>query len=177
MNLASSLRETRFELAVTGDSTADYFLDVLRTAGVALHRTATTRDPFDHAEQLVHRVVADADRDGLFLECGPEDQAARHPGPRIHRVALVDVSPGPSSFDEMRQAAGFARLIAFSEDDYYRRLDRLIMKFTGPVPAACIGKIEIIPNGVAAPARPKRHTPRSGRRVSSSTGGSRRRSS
>lgn len=155
VNLASSLRETRFELAVTGDSTADYFLDVLRAAGVDVYRPATTRDPFDHAEQLVHRVVAERIGAVCFWNVDPKikllvTQALAHT-----RVAMVDVSPGPSSFDEMRRVAGFARLIAFSEDDYYRRLDRLVVKFTGSAPAACAGKIDIIPNGVAAPTRLK----------------------
>jgi glycosyltransferase involved in cell wall biosynthesis len=155
VNLAASLRATRFELAVTGDSTADYFLDVLRTAGVDVYRTATTRDPFDHAEQLVHRVVAERIGTVCFWNLDPKikllvTQALAHT-----RVAMVDVSPGPSSFEEMRRAAAFARLIAFSEDDYYRRLDRLVVKFTGSAPSACAGKIEVIPNGVAAPARVK----------------------
>src|SRR5262249_54351016 len=70
-------------------------------------------------------------------------------------VALADVSPGPTSFDEMREAANFARLIAFSEKDYYRRLERLVVKFTGPASPEGAGKTDVIPNGVAVPARPK----------------------
>jgi glycosyltransferase involved in cell wall biosynthesis len=151
VNLATSLRETSFEIAVTGDSTADYFLDALRSAGVAVSRTSASRDSFDHAEQLVQRVSAEQIGTVCFWNVDPKikllvTQALAHTD-----VALVDVSPGRSSFDEMRRAADFARLIAFSEHDYYRRLDRMVMKFTGPAPAECSSKIDIIPNGVAAP--------------------------
>jgi glycosyltransferase involved in cell wall biosynthesis len=157
VHLATSLRQTPFEIAVTGDSTADYFFNALRTAGVAVYRTSASRDPFDHAEQLIHRVSTEHIGTVCFWNLDPKikllvTQALAHTD-----VALVDVSPGPSSFDEMQRAADFARLIAFSEHDYHQRLDRIVVKFTTPASAACFGegKIDIIPNGVAAPARAK----------------------
>src|SRR5579872_2786207 len=58
VNLARTLDGIEFEVAVTGDSTADYFFGTLRAAGVAVMRTAASRDPFDHAERLVDRVCA-----------------------------------------------------------------------------------------------------------------------
>ena len=70
-------------------------------------------------------------------------------------VAFVDVSPGPASFDEMRAAADFARLVAFSDDQFYERLDRLVLKYHGPAPASCASKVVVIPNGVATPPRAK----------------------
>ena len=151
VNLATSLRETPVEIAVTGDSTADYFLDTLQAAGIAVSRTSASRDAFDHAEQLVRRVSTDRIGTVCFWNVDPKikllvTQALAHT-----QVALVDVSPGPSSFDEMQRVADFARLIAFCEDDYYRRLDRLVVKFSGPAPAEC----SIIPNGVAVSSRPK----------------------
>ncbi len=155
VNLATSLRETPFEIAVTGNSTADYFFDALRTAGVAVSRTSASREPFDHAEQLVRRVSAERIGTVCFWNVDPKIKLLVTNALAHTDVALIDVSPGPSSVDEMRRVADFARLIAFSERDYYRRLDRLVVKFTGPAPAECLGKIDIIPNGVAAPARAK----------------------
>ncbi len=159
VNLATSLRHTPFEIAVTGNSTADYFLDALRTAGVAVFRTSASREPFDHAEQLVRRVTAERIGTVCFWNVDPKIKLLVTNALAHSDVALVDVSPGPSSFDEMRRAADFARLIAFSEQDYYRRLDRLVVKFTGraptPAPTECLDKIDIIPNGVAAAARVK----------------------
>jgi glycosyltransferase involved in cell wall biosynthesis len=155
VNLATSLRETPFEIAVTGDSTADYFLDALRTAGVAVSRTSASREPFDHAEQLVRRVSAARIGTVCFWNVDPKIKLLVTRALAHTQVALVDVSPGASSFDEMRRAADFARLIAYSEHDYYRRLDRLVVKFRGPAPAECVGRIDIIPNGVAVPARTK----------------------
>jgi glycosyltransferase involved in cell wall biosynthesis len=155
VNLATRLRRVRFDVAVTGDSTADYFLDTLLASDVAVWRTAASRDPFDHAERLVQRISADRTGIVCFWNVDPKikllvTKALAHAG-----VVLVDISPGPSSFDEMRRAADFARLIAFDETEYSRRLDRMVSKFHGPVPPACAAKLTVIPNGVPAPPRAK----------------------
>ena len=155
VNLATRFRHARLDVAVTGDSTADYFLDALIAADVAVSRTSPARDPFDHAERLVQRICTDRVRIACFWNVDPKikllvTKALAHTG-----VVLVDVSPGLSSFDEMRRAADFARLIAFDETQYYQRLDRMVSKFHGPAPPACGGKVTVIPNGVPAPPRAK----------------------
>ncbi len=66
------------------------------------------------------------------------------------RVRIIDVSPGPMFFDELAETETVQRRIAFSADDYIRRLDYLIAKYDGGIPTnaeprrACV-----IPNGVA----------------------------
>src|SRR5262249_58694231 len=102
VNLATWLRDTRFEIAVTGDSTADYFLDALRTAGVAVYRTSASREPFDHAEQLVQRVSAERIGTVCFWNVDPKIKLLVTKALAHTDVALADVSPGPSSFDDMR---------------------------------------------------------------------------
>ena len=145
----------RAEVAVTGDSTADYFFEELRSAGVPCLRTAASRDAFDHAERLVHKVCTDRIAILCFWNVDPKIKLLVTKALAFTDVTIVDVSPGPSSFAEMRDAADFSRLIAFSEDAFYRRLDRLIVKYHGHPPPACARKTVIIPNGVAAPARIK----------------------
>src|SRR5262249_61705602 len=56
VNLSTALGAVRFEIAVTGDSTAAYFFDTLWRSGVDVYRTAASRDPFDHSVRPVARV-------------------------------------------------------------------------------------------------------------------------
>jgi glycosyltransferase involved in cell wall biosynthesis len=155
VNLATALRDVRFEIAVTGDSTAGYFLDALRAAGIAVHRTSASRDPFDHAEQLVQWICAERVGTVCFWNVDPKIKLLVTKALAHTDVALADVSPGPSSFEEMRRIGDFARLIAFTETEYYRRLDRIVVKYRGPALPACAEKMDVIPNGVATPARAK----------------------
>jgi len=155
VNLTTALARIAIDVAVAGDSTAAYFLEALRAAGVAVHRTSASRDPFDHAEQLVRRVCAERIGTVCFWNVDPKVKLLVAKALAHTEVALADVSPGPSSFDEMRRVADFARLIAFTESEYYRRLDRMVLKYDGAAPSACAEKIAIIPNGVRPPARAK----------------------
>jgi glycosyltransferase involved in cell wall biosynthesis len=155
VNLATALRDVRFEIAVTGDSTTGYFLDALRAAGIAVHRTSASREPFDHAEQLVQWICAERVGTVCFRNVDPKIKLLVTKALAHTDVALADVSPGPSSFEEMRRVDDFARLIAFTETEYYRRLDRIVVKYKGPALPACAEKMDVIPNGVATPARAK----------------------
>jgi glycosyltransferase involved in cell wall biosynthesis len=155
VNLLSALTGIEAEVAVTGDSTADYFARELAAAGVRVSRTAATRDPFDHAEQLIQKTCGE--RFGLvcFWNVDPKIKLLVAKMLAFTDAALVDVSPGPSSFGELRAASKFAELIAFPEQQYYQRLDRLVLKYRGPAPPSCAGKVIVIPNGVAASPRVK----------------------
>jgi glycosyltransferase involved in cell wall biosynthesis len=155
VNLATALRGTRLEIAVTGDSTADYFWGALRAAGVQVYRTAVSRDPFDHAERLVRRVCAEGIGTVCFWNVDAKIKLLTARALAFTGVAMVDVSPGPNAFDEMRRVDAFGRAIAFGETDFYARLDRMVLKYRGAAPAACADRITIIPNGVAAPAHVK----------------------
>lgn len=65
-------------------------------------------------------------------------------------VNLVDVSPGPMMFEELDATGELQRRIAFSSDDYLRRVDTLVAKYGGGLPAtgAALRRTAIIPNGV-----------------------------
>lgn len=155
VNLASALGRARAQVAVTGDSTAEYFFDQLRSSGVPCYRTAAGRDPFEHAERLVQKVCGDRIAVVCFWNVDPKIKLLVTKALAFTDVALVDVCPGPRAFDDMRAAADFGRLIAFSEDQFYERLDRLVLKYHGRAPASYASKVVVIPNGVAAPSRAK----------------------
>ena len=155
VNLASALRDRRIEIAVAGDSTADYFLAALRAAGTVVSRTAESRDPFDHAERIIEWVCREGIGTICFWNVDPKIKLLATRALAFTDAALVDVSPGPNSFEEMRAIAEFGRLIAFTEADFCERLDRVVVKYqtaAAPVPA---GKILVIPNGVVPPSRRK----------------------
>ena len=63
-------------------------------------------------------------------------------------VRLIDVSPGSYSFEEMEEIARFGRLACFSPNEFYQRLNTLVLKYDGPCPSGCEDKTIIIPNGV-----------------------------
>jgi glycosyltransferase involved in cell wall biosynthesis len=68
-------------------------------------------------------------------------------------VKLVDVSPGGYACEEMRATREFQQWIAYGEDEYYARLDTLVLKYRGNAPAPAHHKVKIIPNGVPLPLR------------------------
>ena len=155
VNLTTALRYPRVEIAVTGESTADYFFGQLHSSGIPCVRTSQSRDPFDHAEALVHKVCSDRIGVVCFWNVDPKIKLLVTKFLAFTGVAIVDVSPGPASFREMRDATRFANLVAFSENQFYERLDRLVLKYHGDPPATCSSKVVVIPNGVPAPARSK----------------------
>jgi glycosyltransferase involved in cell wall biosynthesis len=104
---------------------------------------------------VVQQVCADSVAVVCFWNVDPKIKLLVTKALAFTGVTLVDVSPGPSSFDEMRAAGGFARLIAYSEAEFYERLARAVLKYHGCAPPALAGKLTVIPNGVPIPARAK----------------------
>ena len=139
VNLAAALRGVRFEIAVTGESTADDFRRALEAAGVVVRRTAASRDAFDHAERLVEHVCAERIGTVCFWNVDPKIKLLVMKALSFTGTAFVDVSPGPNSFDEMRRADAFARMIGFGERDFHARLDRLVVKYRGAAAPAGAG--------------------------------------
>jgi glycosyltransferase involved in cell wall biosynthesis len=71
------------------------------------------------------------------------------------RLRLIDVSPGSYSFEEMEEITRFGQLVCFSPDEFYQRLNTLVLKFNGLCPTGCEDKTIIIPNGVPRARRIK----------------------
>jgi glycosyltransferase involved in cell wall biosynthesis len=156
VNLATGLagREA-LSIAVTGDSTSPAFHRELRAAGVDVVRSADSRDAFDHAEALVRIARARGVAILVFWNVDPKVKLlVAKATEALPALRLVDVSPGDQAFKEMAATADFQQLVAFAEADYVRRLDRLVLKFSGAPPTAG-ARIEVIPNGVRLPAAPR----------------------
>ena len=156
VNLAEALNgKLQFEVAVTGNSTSDYFFLRLQEAGIRVFRSAETNDAFDHAEMLVSHIGSN--KIGTVCFWNLDSKIKLLLVKTLHAAALrfIDVSPGSSSFREMADTADFQQLICFSQTGYYQRLDSLVLKYRGAYPCEYAGRIRIIPNGVPAPSTVK----------------------
>jgi glycosyltransferase involved in cell wall biosynthesis len=160
VNLALGLGASfRFEIAVCGDSSSDWFSRELARAGVRVHRSAASRDCYDHAEAILRRAIAGRFGTVCFWNVDAKVKLLLAKALDAVPVKLVDVSPGGYGFREMEETRGFQQWIAWSEDEYYARLDCLVMKYRGSGPAQLNGKVEIIPNGVPEPQGDKAPDP------------------
>jgi glycosyltransferase involved in cell wall biosynthesis len=152
-NLALALQPSlRLEIAVCGESSSEYFHHRLKQAGVAVCRTAASRDCFDHAEAVVQRALAGGYATVCFWNADAKVKLLLVKALAATAVKLVDVSPGGYAFEEMQAVRDFQQWTAFNEDEYYGRLDMLVLKYRGDAPVAARGKIKVIPNGVPLPA-------------------------
>lgn len=65
-------------------------------------------------------------------------------------ISLIDVSPGPMLFSELDETESLQRRIAFSVQDYLRRLDGFVSKYEVEIPKGVTpGNLWVVPNGVA----------------------------
>ncbi len=162
VNLARALARRgwrrRFEIVVAGSSTAADFLQELRAARIMVHRSAAGREPFGHAEALIERICARRAGTVCFWNLDPKIKLLLVKALGWSQVRFVDVSPGAAAFEEMRAADEFQRRICFDRQQYYRRLDRLVLKYHGPSPREVpADRVTVIPNGVPpVPSVPRR---------------------
>lgn len=147
----------RIELCVTHPGTTSYFLERLRRAGVPVVRPCRSSNAFDVAEALL-----DANAEGLpqlicFWNADPRLKLLLAKVLAHAPVRMVDVSPGPAMYAEMDAVEDFQQAIAFGGSDYYTRLDALVVKYASGMDEARarapLARVELIPNGVAAPGR------------------------
>jgi glycosyltransferase involved in cell wall biosynthesis len=147
VNLACAIADRHaFEVAVCGDSTHAAFASELRAAGVTAFRPAGDADPFAVTESLLARAAVRGARTVCFWNVDPKVKlllAKFAPA----QLRLVDVSPGAYAFDELAAAAPFAEAVSYGIDEFYRRLDALVLKFATDAHPAC-ACVEVIENGV-----------------------------
>ena len=154
VNLACALHgEMRFEIAVCGNASTDYFYDTLTARGITAHRSAATRDCFDHAEELCNYLILNMFSTICFWNTDAKVKLLLSKALQHTRVRIIDVSPGGYAFEEMSAVADFQQWIAFDEAAYYVRLDALVLKFKGDAPAGVRKRMQEIPNGVPSPQR------------------------
>ncbi len=149
VNLTRSLpARHRVEIAVCGDTTQGGFAETLREAAVPCYRPAATSDPFAVCESLLARVAENGAGTLCFWNTDPRLKLLVSKfAPR--RLRLVDACPGAYAFDEMEGERRFAQAITYSVDEYYARLDLLVLKHAATRFPVC-RDVRVIANGVAA---------------------------
>ena len=111
VNLACSLHEAdtdlRLEIVVGGDSSSDYFYRSLAAHGIAVHRSAATRDCFDHAEIIVKCMILNGFSALCWWNADAKVKLLVTKALQHTRVRLIDVSPGGYAFAEMSATKDF----------------------------------------------------------------------
>lgn len=151
VNLTSALHShLELEVAVTGTSTHPYFGNMLKSRGVPVFRTCESRNVLDIAAAILQHLAQHPARTVCFWNVDPKLKLLLTKFLPQHRV--IDVSPGYYAFLEMQEVAAFQKDLAYTETQFYKALDSLVLKFTSDeVPQAVAEKLVIIPNGVPVP--------------------------
>jgi glycosyltransferase involved in cell wall biosynthesis len=152
VNLALALRgRLDFEIAVTGGSSSAAFTQRLALAGVRHFRSAASRDCLDHAEALTAHIAATAPSCVCFWNLDAKIKLLLVKWLDHSALKFIDVSPGDYLFEEMAATRGFQDCIAYTDVEYFRRIDHLVHKYHADPHPLAGEKAIIVPNGVPVP--------------------------
>jgi glycosyltransferase involved in cell wall biosynthesis len=166
VNLAKQISNSaEFEIAVAGNSTSDYFYRELEKTGVCVRRTAEVQDAFAHTEALISKICSEGFGTVCFWNVDRRVKLLLVKALAATSIKFIDVSPGGYAFEEIDEVRYFQRMIVFTKAQYYRRLDKLVLKYDGPYPQECEGKVVVIRNGVPESPHVKRRYEATGTRV------------
>ena len=156
VNLSKLLKEKLpFEILVAGNSSAAHFYQELRSSGISVMRAGEVWDAFDFAESLAAKAISEEFGTVCFWNVDARIKLLAVKSLAFTAMKFVDVSPGDSLFDELGALSEFSELVSFTKEEYYERLNTLVLKYDGPRPLECSGKTVVIPNGVFPPGRIK----------------------
>jgi glycosyltransferase involved in cell wall biosynthesis len=146
-------------LAVLDPIYGEGYLDRLTAAEVPVLSLCDTGDYLGRLERILAMIEQLDVRNVCFWNVDPRIKLLLAKILPSESVRLLDVSPGPFLFEEMKRTAEFQRRIAFGEKEYWARLDCFVAKYKGGCPPAeaCESrKVAMIPNGVPLPASAER---------------------
>lgn len=156
VNLSKSLiGKLRFEIIVAGNTTTSYFYEELKRAGVRVAKAADSWDAFSCAENIVNKICQEQIGTVCFWNVDARIKLLLVKTLGFTKIRFIDISPGDYLFDEMQSAAEFQQLISFTKNDYYKRLNKLVVKYHAIGPCECWGKTVVIQNGVPHPKKVK----------------------
>jgi glycosyltransferase involved in cell wall biosynthesis len=147
-NLAGAIgRRHRLAIAVCGELTHAMFANELASHGCEVFRACIATDDFAIAESILAHASARSVRNLCFWNAAPGVKllVARFAPPGLR---IVDASPGRYAFEELQAARELGDGIDFTPDDYYARLDVLVLKHADAA-APPARRVVRIPNGVA----------------------------
>lgn len=156
VNLSKKLhRRLPLEILVTGNSASTHYYNELEASGVKVMRAGKIWDSFDFAEAIVAKVITEEFGTICFWNVDARIKLLAAKTLESSGIVIADISPGDSLFEEMDATKEFQQFISYTQQDYYSRLNSLVLKYNGPVPPECRDKTAVIPNGVPRPPRSK----------------------
>lgn len=156
VNLARAIRgKMQFAITVSGNSSTPCFYHDLKECGIDVASTGEPWNTFAYAEKLVGKICAEQFGTVCFWNLDARIKLLIVKSLGFTEVRFVDVSPGNYTFDEMSSAAEFQQLISFTQQEYFSRLDSLVLKYHGPYPEECSETVRVIPNGIPQPQKMK----------------------
>jgi len=149
VNLVKSLKgKIPFEVTVAGNTTTPYFHEELKNSGVEVTWAGTFWNAFMYAENIVHKICTEQIGTVCFWNVDARLKLLIVKALGFTKVRFVDVSPGDYIYREMEEVVNFQNLIAFSNEEYFERINSLVLKYHGPAPEKCARKTVVIPNGI-----------------------------
>jgi glycosyltransferase involved in cell wall biosynthesis len=138
-------------LAVLDTAYCQGYVDRLQAAAVPVLSLREGRDYLAKLERILSLIERFKPRSVCFWNVDARIKLLLAKLIPAETLRLVDVSPGPFLYEEMEQACMFQQRIAFPVEEYWKRLDHFVAKYTGGLPpGASAGdpKFAVIPNGV-----------------------------
>jgi glycosyltransferase involved in cell wall biosynthesis len=110
---------------------------------------------FAQAEHLVQLICAERHSIVCFWNVDAKVKLLSVKTLSFTHVHFVEVSPSDSCFKAINNLQKFCHLIAFTDKEYFQRLNSLVVKFEGPVPGFVQIRPTVIRNGVYKPDQVK----------------------
>jgi glycosyltransferase involved in cell wall biosynthesis len=130
----------------------DGFMSQINQAGIPNVGLAGARNLVDRVEASLELVRRLGVRTICFWNVDPIFKLIVAKVLQHSEIRIVDVSPGPMLFEELANTRQLQDRLAFSADDYFRRLDVFVSKYRDGIPEPVrrlARKVVVIPNGVA----------------------------
>jgi glycosyltransferase involved in cell wall biosynthesis len=155
-NLLSNLpSDHRVLLCVLGKVLDGYFLRSLEQAGVPTLALDSASGMLDRVERILDLLDKLGAENLCFWNVDPNLKLLLTKILELRATRIIDVSPGPMLFQELEQTDIFQKRICFTADQYFRRLDKFVVKYSDALlssPYPCSSdKVSVIPNGVPLP--------------------------
>lgn len=139
-----------FEIAVCNPHSNSYFSDDLINSNINIFQLSKSRDVFDLTRSLLINISKKQVKNVLFWNLDPKIKLLLSMFAKKD-LKIIDVSPGGYAFEELDATLEFQNSINYSSDDFYNRLNHLVLKYDAPkneIPKILQKKYSVINNGV-----------------------------
>jgi glycosyltransferase involved in cell wall biosynthesis len=154
--LAATRRQRRVGVAVLNGASVLELENAVREAGATVFHIPPAAFVSRIAGNILEIVARHNYRSICFWNAPPELKLLLGKLLEPSKIELVDVSPGPMLFDEIDAASAYQQRIAFTADQYFRRLNKFIALHKSGLSFANRQKpkrTQVIPLGVPPPPR------------------------